>query len=744
MVTQACKEEAREEQTGKKVIRIGLCGNPNSGKTCIFNELTGSRQHVGNWAGVTVSKKVGALRYKDYDIEIVDLPGTYSLTAYSIEEIVARDFIIKQKPDVIVNVVDSTNLERNLYLTSQLVELGARVVVALNMSDEADHRGIFIDKEKLGQLLGMPVVPTVGNRGKGLQELLKEVVAVSENKEPLTRHLHINYGAEVEEEIEKIQAEIRKDPKLTELYSTRWLSVKLLEHDQQIHEGIHKKINLNNREGIIAQVEKSHAHIEKILDDESEIILADRRYGFIKGLLHEVYRHRTLGKLTISDRIDKVLTNRLLGIPILIGFLWVMFQTTFALGAYPMNWIDALVGATAGFAGTVIPEGLLNELVVDGIIGGVGGVLVFLPNILILFFFISLFEDTGYMARAAFIMDRVMHTIGLHGKSFIPMIMGFGCNAPAVMATRTLENKSDRRLTILINPLVSCSARLPVYILLAGAFFGEMAGNVIFGIYFVGIALAILVGKIFRKTLFKSEAAPFIMELPPYRVPLLKSVVIHMWEKGSIFIRKVGGIILIASILIWFLSAFPRDGVYSKDYDKAVTTVEATYGGTIASLKDEEKIASLTGEMESKLAFIETQKENERMEQSYAGRIGKFVEPVLRPIGIDWKGGIALLTGVVAKEIVVSTFGVLYPIGTEEGAQSEGLKGAIKNAMTPLSAMSFMIFTLIYIPCLGTLGIMYRELGSLKWTVFAAGYTIVLAWVMAFIVYRGGMLLGFG
>jgi len=742
MPTETLSSNPWDTATAKKTIRIALCGNPNAGKTCIFNELTGSRQHVGNWAGVTVSKKSGSVQYGDYNIEIIDLPGTYSLTAYSMEEIIARDYIIKEKPDVVVNVVDASNLERNLYLTSQLIELESRVVLVLNMSDEAKHRGIEIDKQKLGVLLGMPVVETVGNRGTGLQEVLKEVVAVSEHKEPLTRHLHINYGTEVEKEIKKIQTEIRKDPKLTKTYSTRWLSVKLFEHDKQINEEI--QMSPRNSKGILEQLDKSHTHIEKILNDESEIILADRRYGFIKGLIKEVYKHRNLDKITLSDKIDKVITNRFLGIPILIGFLWVMFQATFTLGAYPMDWIDGLVGIAATFAGNVLPAGLIADLVVDGIIGGVGGVLVFLPNILILFFCISLFEDTGYMARAAFIMDRVMHMIGLHGKSFIPMIMGFGCNAPAVMATRTLENKSDRRLTIMINPLISCSARLPVYILLAGAFFGNKAGNIIFSMYLIGIALAIVIGKIFRKTLFKTESAPFVMELPPYRVPLLKSVLIHMWEKGSIFLRKVGGVILIASIIIWFISAFPRNVQYSTDFDQSITTIEASYAGEIASLRDQEALTSLTEEMESKISFIEIQKESERIEKSYAGQIGKMVEPVLKPIGIDWKGGIALLTGVVAKEIVVSTFGILYQTGTEEDAESEGLRGAIKKSMTPLSALSFMIFTLIYIPCLGTLGIMYRELGSLKWTTFAVGYTVVLAWLMSFIVYQGGMILGFG
>ena len=727
MSRQEVKHSKFTVDSDKKQIKIALCGNPNSGKTCIFNELTGSKQHVGNWPGVTVERKEGAIEYGDYKIDVVDLPGTYSLSAYSIEEIVAKDFIVKEKPDVIVNVVDSTNLERNLYLTTQLIELGAKVVIALNMSDEADHKGIFIDKKKMGELLGMPIVSTVGCRGKGLKELIEEVIAVTESREPLTRHLHINYGEEVENELKKIQGELRQDHVLAESYSTRWLSVKLLEHDKQIQKEIEN--TSSNKNGIIDQLEISHAHIENILNEESEIIFADRRYGFIKGLLGEVYTHRTFDRISFSDKIDKVLTNKFLGIPILFGFLWLMFQSTFTLGAYPMDWIDAGVGAIGTFASSILPAGLIKDLIVDGIISGMGGVLVFLPNILILFFFISLFEDTGYMARAAFIMDRVMHTVGLHGKSFIPMIMGFGCNAPAIMATRTLENKSDRMITILINPLISCSARLPVYILLAGAFFGKNAGNVIFGIYLLGIVLSILVGQLFRKTLFKGESAPFVMELPPYRMPLFKSVILHMWEKASIFLKKVAGVILVASIIIWFLSAFPRNIEYSQNYDASIAEAEQQFDQTDAARQT---------------ALLETQKEQERMSKSYAGRIGHFIEPAIKPLGFNWKGGIALITGIAAKEIVVSTFGVLYQAGQEEGADSESLQDALKKDMTPLSALGFMLFTLIYIPCIGTVGIMYRELGSLKWTLFAVGYSITLAWVVSFVVYQGGILLGLG
>ncbi|MBF0331558.1 MAG: ferrous iron transport protein B [Candidatus Omnitrophica bacterium] len=684
----------------KKKLRIALCGNPNAGKTSLFNALTGGRQHVGNWAGVTVEKKEGYTTFGDYSVEVVDLPGTYSLTAFSMEELIARDYIIHEAPDVVINVIDSTNLERNLYLSTQLIELGCKAVIALNMADEARHKGIVINMQKLGELVGMPVVSTVAKDGTGIKDLLREAVAVKESKEPLSRHIHINYGADVENEIKKIQGELRKDAVLSGLYSTRWLAVKLLEHDKQVFQ--EAMSGTADHTGVLAQVELSHAHIEKILNDESEIILADARYGFIKGVLGETYSHRTIDRITLSDNIDKVLTNRILGIPILIGLLWVMFQTTFVLGAYPMAWIDSLVGVLSTYVSSVLPAGILKDLVVNGIISGVGGVVVFLPNIMILFFFISLFEDTGYMARAAFIMDRVMHTLGLHGKSFIPMIMGFGCNTTAIISTRTLENKTDRMLTILINPLISCSARLPVYILLAGAFFGKNAGTVIFGVYLTGIVLAILVGQVFRKTLFRGEAAPFVMELPPYRWPTMHSILIHVWDKGSIFLKKVGGVILIAAILIWFVTAFPRPS-HAPD-------------GAVAP---------------------------DAMAQSYAGQAGKLVEPVLRPLGFGWKGGVALLTGVAAKEIVVSTFGVLYQAGDKVNHESEGLRNALRQDMTPLAALSFMLFTLIYIPCVGALGAMYRELGSLKWTLFAVGYSLTLAWVVSFLVYQGGMFLGF-
>ena len=728
--------------TAKKVIIVGLCGNPNAGKTSIFNALTGSHQHVGNYAGVTVESKEGIVNHGGYEIKVVDLPGTYSLTAYTIEEIVARDFILRE-PDVVINIVDSTNLDRNLYLTTQLIELGARAVIALNMNDEAQHKGILIDKKKLAELLGMPVVTTVGTKGLGMKELLNEVIAIFENKAPVVRHLHISYGNEVEEELKKVQTEIRKDSLLADgKLSTRWLSVKLLEGDNEIIKEI--TATSVNKDAILKQAKASHVHIEGHFSDDCEIIIADRRYGFIKGLLQEVYSHRNSEKLTVSDKIDKVLTNRVLGIPILLGLLWLMFQATYILGAYPQNWINSAVGLVSNFFSGVIPHGIFKELVVDGIIGGVGGVLAFLPNIMLLFLFISFFEDTGYLARAAFIMDRIMHTLGLHGKSFIPMIMAFGCNVPGIMATRTLENKTDRMITILINPLISCSARLPLYVLLAGVFFGKNAGNVIFAVYLTGIVLAILIGQLFRKTLFKGHGAPFVMELPPYRMPLLKSVIIHMWEKGSIFLQKVGGIILAASIVIWFISAFPRNIEYSKDYSKLKASTETLYTSRIAASADQKQKDTLIKQKSSELVAIEVQQKNEKLSKSYAGRMGKFIEPVIRPLGFDWKGAIALITGVAAKEIVVSTFGVLYQTGTQEDEKSAGLREAVKRNMKPLGALAFMFFTLIYIPCLGALGAMYRELGSLKWTLFAVGYSLTLAWIVAFVIYQGGMLLGFG
>jgi ferrous iron transport protein B len=722
-----------------KELTIALAGNPNSGKTTIFNNLTGARQKVGNWPGVTVEKKEGTATYNGYTIRVVDLPGTYSLTAYSQEEIIARNYIIDKKPDLVVDVIDAANLERNLYLATQLIDLGVKLVFALNMVDLAQSRGQMINHEQLSLLMGVPFIPTVGTRGRGIRELLEAIIKVAEDRESIARHIHINYGKELEEAIAKLQGTIRSAQPSMDEHHARWLGIKLLENDEEVGKEIAKK---PRNKAILEQLEQSKARIQRMLGDDSETLIADCRYGFIHGALTETLHHAKKDRRYLSDQVDMVLTNRLLGFPIFIFFIWAMFQLTFNLGSYPTAWIEAGVGLLAKFITGLMGEGLLRSLVVDGIISGVGGVAVFLPNIFILFFCIALFEDTGYMARAAFIMDKVMHTLGLHGKSFIPMIMGFGCNVPAIMATRVLESRRDRILTILINPLISCSGRLPVYVLIAGALFGARAGNVIFSLYIIGIAAAILMGQLFKRILFRGEIAPFVLELPPYRMPTFKGTVIHMWERGSLFIKKMGGVILLGSIVVWALSSFPQHVNYSRDYAGEERRVQQEYATSIQSAAPD-KAGLLARERDQKIAAVEILKKKEFQEKSYLGRMGKTIAPVLYPLGFNWQEGVALLTGFVAKEIVVSTFGVLYQ-AKQGGEGRETLRSALQQAMTPLIGYAFMIFVLVYTPCLATVAAIRRETGSWRWTAFAVGYALCLAWFLAFVIYQGGMLLGLG
>jgi len=731
---------ARNKGTQKKIV-VAIGGNPNSGKTTIFNELTGSRQRVGNWGGVTVEKKEGIVEHRGYRIVFVDLPGTYSLTAYSLEEIIARNFIVNEKPDVVVDVIDAGNLERNLYLAVQLIEMGGKFVFVLNMADMAEKQGLLIHREKLATLLGGPVVFTIGHRGKGITELLDEVVKVYEGREKKSRHLHVAYGNELEEEVRKIQGRIRTDRELTARYSTRWLAVKLIEDDSEVKKTIEKESARSS--AILTKGEESRKHLRNIFSEEPESLVADQRYGFISGLLQECISLNQMERVDSSQKIDRVLTNRLLGIPLLIFFIWLMFQITYRVGAYPMRWIEYFIELGEIGIKLLFPAGVLRSLLIDGIISGVGGVAVFLPNILLLFFLISLFEDTGYMARAAFVMDRVMHLIGLHGKSFISMIMGFGCNVPAIMGTRTLENEKDRILTILINPLMSCSARLPVYVLIAGAFFGRRAGNVIFSVYAVGVVLAILIGRLFRKTLFRGESEPFVMELPPYRIPTIKSVVIHMWERAFIFVKKMGTVILAGSIVIWFLSNFPIPRDVATVYSERVQSIEEIYRVRIDELKKSaagyraEKRA-LNEEKSSLIAQLQQERASEIISQSFIGRIGRFIEPVFRPLGFSWREGVALITGFVAKEVVVSTLGVLYNAG---GEAQLGYSLRKSSSLTPLSAYAFLIFVLIYTPCLATVAAIRQETKSFKWTLFTILYEISLAWVLSFLIVKGGGLL---
>ena len=681
-----------------KTITIALAGNPNSGKTTTFNNITGTRQKVGNWPGVTVEKKEGSITKFGYNLNIIDLPGTYSLTPFSIEEIVAREFILDETPDVVIDIIDASNLERSLYLATQLRELDCcKVLFALNMADLAKSRGIKIDGEKLSELLDVPIIFTVGNKNQGMDELLKKAIELAEAPaKPLQRR--VKYNHDVEDAIDKLKNIIidKADGQIP--YDTRWTAIKLLEDDKIIKDVIFKKTN-NIANDILDETAQLRKHLMNRFDEDPEIIMTDERYGFIAGIIKEVFTTSSRQRVDISRNIDLVLTNRFVGFPIFIFFIWAMFELTFTLGQYPMDWIDTGIQLFSRVLDHLMADSLFKDLLIDGIIAGVGSVIIFLPNILILFFFISLFEDTGYMSRAAFLMDKIMHLIGLHGKSFIPMIIGFGCNVPAIMATRTLESEKDRILTILITPFMSCSARLPVYIVLAGTFFGAHAGSVIFGIYLTGIVISVGTGRLFRSTLLKGADAPFVMELPPYRVPMAKSLLIHMWDRGKVFLKKMGGIILIGSVLIWALSTFPRQ-------------------------------------------TVNTQDPQAQTESTYIGYIGKAVSPVFSPIGIDWRGGVALLTGFVAKEIVVSTMGVLYAGNDED---SEALQQALlSSGMSKLSALAMMMFVLLYVPCLATIAAIKRETGSLKWTIFSMAYSTSLAWFMAFFVYQGGKLLGLG
>ncbi|UCG13368.1 MAG: ferrous iron transport protein B [Deltaproteobacteria bacterium] len=724
----------------KETITLALTGNPNSGKTTIFNNLTGTRQHVGNWPGVTVEKKEGTVLYNGYRLRVVDLPGTYSLTAYSIEEIVARRFLVDAKPEVVVDIVDASNLERNLYLATQLIELGVKLILVLNMADVANARGHQINADVLGKLLGVPVVFTVGTRNEGTKALLDKVVEVAEDRDTVSRHIHISYGHEMEKEIKNIQDVIWQDPSIGQRFSTRWLAVKLLENDTAVKERVHEFGEIGGK--ILDQAEASRTRLNEFYQDDPEMVLTDQRYGFIGGALKEVLKISSQSKFDLSRQVDLVLTNRILGFPVFVFFIWAMFQLTFTVGAYPMDWIDAGVGWFGALVSGLLPPGLLRDLLVNGIIAGVGSVIIFLPNILLLFFCISLFEDTGYMARAAFIMDRVMHVIGLHGKSFIPMLMGFGCNAPAIMATRTLESERDRLLSILINPLISCSARLPVYILLAGTFFGASAGNVIFSIYALGIALAIGVGKLFRVTLFRGEIAPFVMELPPYRVPTLKSLLIHMWDRSQIFLRKMGGVILVGSIVVWFLGAFPRNVELSvgQGADKVGVT-----GGQVVPVTVDGSHEPLPSTPLALGDNREQAMEQARLEKSFLGKLGHAIQPVFDPLGFDWRTSVAVLTGFVAKEIVVSTLGVLHATGADANEESEALRRSLRaSGMTPLGAYALMAFVLIYIPCLATVAVIRRETNSWKWTGFSVGYSLVLAWGVSCLIYQGGLFLGIG
>ncbi|MDJ0830496.1 MAG: ferrous iron transport protein B [Desulfobacterales bacterium] len=726
--------------TTMKQLTIALSGNPNAGKTTIFNNLTGTHQKVGNWPGVTVEKKEGRISKNGYDLKIVDLPGTYSLTPFSIEEIIARDFILDSHPDVVVDIIDASNLERSLYLATQIRELDCKVIFALNMADLARSRGTSIDADKLNELLSVPVVFTVGNKNKGVDTLLETAIELAESGAAVPESRRVKYSNDIEQAIQRLQQLIEDKTGGTLGYNPRWTAIKLLEDDKIIKERIVQKAS--DSSGIILQATQiQRQHLSDLFDEDPQIVMTDERYGFIAGIVKEVQRTTTRQRVDISRNIDLVLTNRFIGFPLFILFIWAMFQLTFTLGEYPMEWIDAGVGLASTVLARALPDNMLKDLLVNGIVAGVGSVIVFLPNILILFFCIAIFEDTGYMSRAAFLMDKIMHLIGLHGKSFIPMLMGFGCNVPAIMSARTLESEKDRILTILITPFMSCSAKLPVYIVLAGTFFGPRAGTVIFGVYLLGILLSVLSGRLFRSTLLRGADAPFVMELPPYRMPMLKSLMIHMWDRSKIFLKKMTGIILAGSIVIWALSSFPRDIQYSRDYDAEINQIEATFKARQSRLNasDKEIFENIKG---AKIDSLKHARDAERTEASFIGRIGKAIAPLFEPLGIDWRGGVSLVTGFVAKEIVVSTLGVLYAVGEDDDPDALR-KTLLASGMTPLTGLAMMVFVLLYLPCLATVAAIRRETGSWKWMAFSITYNTVTAWLVAFGVYQGGKLLGF-
>ncbi|KAA6339495.1 Ferrous iron transport protein B [termite gut metagenome] len=718
----------------RRTINVALIGNPNCGKTSLFNLASGAHEHVGNYSGVTVSAKEGYFEFEGYHFRIVDLPGTYSLSAYTPEEMYVRRHIIEQTPDVIINVVDTSNLERNLFLTTQLIDMNVRMVVALNMYDELEASGNTLDHCLLSKLLGVPMVPTVCKKSRGIEDLFHIIINLYEgadyvdeegNIDPevakeiqdwhhehvnesqhnehvedytyrdkklhhaVYRHIHINHGVEVEKAIDEIKDEISVNESIRYKYSTRYLAIKLLEKDKEVEQWISE---LPNAENIIKKRDKVVKRISDILKEDSESAVTNAKYGFISGALKETYIDNCLEQRQATKAIDALVTHRILGFPLFILFMFLMFECTFIFGRYPMKGIEWLFSAFGSWVSHNVSEGPLKDLLIDGIVGGAGGVIVFLPNIMILYFFISIMEDSGYMARAAFIMDKLMHKMGLHGKSFIPLLMGFGCNVPAIMASRTIENHKSRLVTMLVNPLMSCSARLPIYLLLVGAFFPKNESLILLTVYATGILLAVLMARLFNKILVKGDDIPFVMELPPYRMPTTKAIFRHTWEKGVQYLRKMGGIIMLASVIIWFLGYYPNHNAY-----ETVT---------------------------------------EQQENSYIGRVGKSIEPVLKPLGFDWKLDIGLLTGIGAKELVVSSLGVLYANDAETNATNL----AERMPITPLIAFGYMLFSLIYFPCIASFAAIKHESGSWKWAIFTAVYTTVLAWIVSFSVYQIGSL----
>ncbi len=750
-------------------INIAIAGNPNCGKTTIFNALTGARQHVGNWPGVTVERKSGHYSYSNTKIDVIDLPGTYSLSAFSAEETIVRQFLTDDEPDVVVNIIDASNLERNLFLTTQLIELGRPLVIVLNMMDMAREKGLEIDIETLGTLLGAPVVPVVGRTGEGIEDLKEKILRVATEQSQKARSIDIAYPRDIDSELQKI-GNLLGNHNVAEK-QIRWTSIKLLESDKETRDQVRK---LSSGQAILDQVNTSIERIEHLFNDTGRAVISHARYGFIQGALRECVIENLRDSTDYSRQIDRVLTNRWLGLPIFALFMWLMFKITYDLGSFPMDWINTGVIVLMNFFSNLLPESMFSSLLVDGVIGGVGAIAVFLPNIFILFFIIAMLEDSGYMARVAFIMDRIMHNIGLHGKAFIPMIMGFGCNVPAIMGTRILESRRDRILTVLINPFMSCSARLPVYILVGGAFFPDNAATVIFSMYVLGILVAIGSGKLFSKTILKGMSKPFVLELPPYQRPTLRSLALHTWERGFLFIEKMGTVILVGSVLIWVLGYFPQEVELQRDYDSERSQISQSYSQEVTKLneklaisleKDQRDYHSEMIEYEASLSYAELRSQfevliihlseqektdlyrlrqqeiGETTEQKWIGKIGKLFEPIVAPLGFSWRESVALITGFVAKEIVVSTYGVLFGVGADVDEGNMGVIGGLRSSgMTPLVALGFLVFTLLYTPCLATVAAIKRETGTWAYTFFSIGYSLGLAYLLAFAInYFGGM-----
>ena len=701
-------------------ILVALAGNPNSGKTSLFNKLVGANQKVGNFPGVTVEKYEGTIEHRGYQIKVIDLPGTYSLTTYSPEEIVTREYIIYENPDVVVNVVDTTNLERNLYLTTQLIDIQANLIVALNMYDEVETQKTKIEIDQLEKLIGTHFIPTSATKGRGISDLLDHIVELYSGNISIKRN-KLSFSSLMEEFIERLTTILAADPELSEKYNPRWLAIKLLVNDKDVYKLV-KDIPIWIK---VNDLLTEALHItKKEFESDPELLLKEERHAFIRGAIKETVIYAPKKKKTTTEIIDSILINRITGIPLFMFFMWAIFQLTFTLGNTPMEWTQHFFDWFGSAVSAIITEPTSRSIIVDGIIAGVGGVVVFLPNIMILFFALSFLEGTGYMARAAFVIDKIMHKVGLHGKSFIPMVTGFGCSVPAFMATRTLKNRSDRITTLLIIPFMSCSAKFPVYVLIAGTFFSTAeAGNILFGIYLLGILIALITARLLKSAVFHDESEPFVMELPPYRMPSFRILVLQMWHKASLYLRKAGTIILAASILIWIASNYPISTQIAEKYER---------------LKNIEIQSDKQGDQKEEIITkLELQESGEQLEHSFAGRFGKFIEPIVAPLGFDWKLGIALVSGIAAKEIVVSTMGTLYSLGNiDENSHDLRNKLLANQNYNKAVALSLMVFVLLYIPCFAASIVFHREAGKWKWTLFYGAYTMTVAWIMAFLTYN--------